>query len=112
MKQVSLLSCLFLLNIACVKRSQNCCVMPAPEMVRTQSQCADPWGYGNTDPETIDRLKHYLTQKNISFSTVHLQSTGEYNTCAACTCSKGFAFHVWTEPRFIDSLTKEGFVLK
>ena len=81
-------------------------------MVRIQTQCADPWGYGNTNSETIDKLKDYLSRKSVNLSNVEIQPTGEYNVCTACTCSKGFSFHVWADQRYADTLTKEGFVIR
>jgi len=112
MKQIALLASLFVLHTACVKRAPNCCAMPPLEMIRTQTQCADPWGYGNTNPETIEKLKSYLAKKDITVTNIELQSTGESNVCTACTCSNGFSFHVWADQRYKDTLTREGFVIR
>jgi hypothetical protein len=110
MKQLILLCGLIFFNASCKRNS--CCALPVPEMMRIQTQCSDPWGYGNNEAGTIDKLKHYLAAKNILPDRIELQNTGQLNTCAACNCSKGSAFHVWAEPRYTDSLVKEGFVIK
>jgi hypothetical protein len=112
MKLILLIACLFLLSPACVKRETNCCAMPPAEMVRTQTQCADAWGYGASSDETITKLTSYLLQKNIITSKTTLQSTGEAMVCNACTCSSGFVFHVWVQSQYINALTAEGFTIK
>lgn len=56
-----------LLAEGCAKNEHLiCCAMPLVEMVRTQTQCADDWGYGTTDNETIAKLSAYLVTKRIA----------------------------------------------
>ena len=98
---------------ACAKKeSIICCVLPPVEMVRTQTQCADDWGYGTTDNETIAKLSAYLASKKITTSKITLAATGLQSVCQACTCSKGFEFHVWSQANYIDSLTSLGFTIR
>ncbi|MEO5681925.1 MAG: hypothetical protein ABIQ88_04745 [Chitinophagaceae bacterium] len=113
MKLMLIAGSLVLLLTACTKQggSPDCCVLPAVEMVRTQTQCADAWGYGNTAEATITRLADYLSQKNIATSKITILATGETLVCDACTCSKGFVFHVWTASKYIADLKKEGFII-
>jgi hypothetical protein len=114
MKLVLLICCLVFLVPGCRKRGDQplCCSAPDVEMTRGQTQCADPWGYGHNNDETITLLKNYLLQKNISVSKIELKPTGETVFCLACTCSNGNAFHVWSSARFIDSLKSVGFTVK
>ena len=98
---------------ACVKTDHRlCCAMPAVEFVRTQTQCADSWGYGNSNDETLVKLKNYLLQQQVTVVKIELQASGEQNACAACTCSRGFVFHVWASSQHINALTGLGFTIK
>ncbi len=81
-------------------------------MTRTQTQCADPWGYGGTKEETISKLKTYLQQQQIEASSIDLQPTGETIVCNACGCSNGYKFLIQAQPSYIDKLERLGFVLK
>jgi hypothetical protein len=101
-----------LLFSACDKKGLICCVLPPVEMVRAQTQCADPWGYGSNSDQTIAKLTAYLSKKNITVSKPDLLRTGAASTCLACTCGTGFTFDIFTEPRYIDSLKNEGFAVK
>ena len=112
MKLIVLSACFFLLAFAC--KRYTCCEPPVDfmEMVRTQTQCADPWGYGSNNDETTGKLKSYLLQKNILVGAIELRPTGEQVVCLACNCSKGFVFHVKAAGQYIDSLKGQGFALK
>ena len=82
------------------------------EMTRLQTQCADAWGYGETNEETIVKLRSYLVQQHIVAATIDWQPTGELVTCLACTCSRGNMIHIWVESQYVDKLGKEGFTKK
>jgi hypothetical protein len=112
MKLLVLSFFVLLLSIGC-KRTM-CCEPPAAfeDMVRVQTQCADPWGYGSNDAQTISQLRDYLTQKKIFVGEIQLLSTGEQVVCQTCNCSKGFKFNVRAAGQNIDSLKNEGFALK
>ncbi|MEP6747392.1 MAG: hypothetical protein ABJB86_06685 [Bacteroidota bacterium] len=86
--------------------------MPLTEMVRTQTQCADAWGYGKDNNETIAILSAYLSHRQIIPSKIQLQQTGEEVTCNACTCSRGFVFHVWVENKYVSILAAQNFTAK
>lgn len=93
MKLILLACCLWLLSVAC---KRNMCCGPddeLKEMVRTQTQCADPWGYGASNDETVTKLKDYLRKKILLPFRVELQPANIEFVCQACTCSKGFVFH-------------------
>lgn len=113
MKLLFISACLLLLSAACKKNDKwLCCAMPPVEFVRTQTQCADSWGYGGSNDATIARLNSYLLLQKITAEKITLQASGEQATCAACTCSNGMVFHVWAQPQYIDSLIKQGFTIK
>jgi hypothetical protein len=82
--------------------------MPPAEIFRVQTQCADPWGYGSNNTETIAKLTAYLLQKKMLVFKAVLVAV----TCLACSCSRGFVFNIFTEPQYIDSLKNQGFFLK
>jgi hypothetical protein len=114
MKLFFILSCLFLLAQSCTRsKPEIACILPGlTEMVHMQTQCADVWGYGKTNEESITVLKKYLLQQQIIAETIALQPTGEEAICDACNCSRGFVFHVWVENRYVNSLLKEGFTVR
>lgn len=96
----------------CVKPAPNCCALSSVEMVRVQTQCADPWGYGSNKDESIEKLKNYLLKKKITVAKITLEDTGEGITCYACNCSRGASFHVWVQGTYIHALEGEGFTVK
>ncbi len=103
-------ACICLVLYGCEQRNIDL-DMPAgsTETLRTQTQCADQWGYGSTSDSTILRLKSYLLQKGIVSTRIELVSTGEQVQCNACTCSRGFTFHVFADKRYLSALAAEGF---
>ncbi|MDE3248578.1 MAG: hypothetical protein KGO82_07965 [Bacteroidota bacterium] len=103
---------LLLAGFACEKKDRICCALPPVEMVRTQTQCDDVWGYGSTDEETLSRLKTYLAAKNIQLERSALVAAPADPQCKACPCSKGFVFDVWANAKYIDSLKGLGFSIK
>jgi hypothetical protein len=112
MRLILIISGLFLFFPACVKREPDCCLPPLAELIRTQTQCADVWGYGSKNAATITKLTNYLLQKQITTSKIELQPTGEAMVCTACICSNGYVFHVWAESQYINNLIAEGFTIK
>lgn len=59
-----------------------------------QTQCADPWGYGNSDMATINLLRTYLAQNGVNADKVSLKTTGTGMNCLACTCTTGRTFFI------------------
>jgi hypothetical protein len=114
MKLFFIIACLVFLFFSCNRNDHGlCCDTVGIEMIRIQTQCTDPWGYGRSKAETIALLKEYLLKKKITINAIDLQSTGETLLCQACHCSSGNQFHVWlTDLKLIDSLKKEGFVIR
>jgi hypothetical protein len=110
MRFILIAACLFLLLPSC--RHSSCCEMPLTEMVRMQTQCADAWGYGKDNNETVTILSKYLSQKQIIPSKIELQSTWAEVVCNACTCSRGFVFHVWVQSQYVSGLTAQGFTIQ
>lgn len=108
----AILLVLVLAGIACKKNERICCAMPPVEMIRTQTQCDDAWGYGNTLEETLAKLTTYLAAKNIVLERSALLSVPADPQCKACPCSKGFVFDVWANAKYIDSLKALGFTIK
>ena len=112
MKTALSAACLFVLFLACSKPGEDpqVCIFPrVTEMLRPQTQCADAWGYGKNNDETIKKFSNYLLQKNIVAAQIIFQKTGDEAVCLACTCSKGYTIHVWVEDQYISSLANEGF---
>lgn len=108
----AILIVLVLAGTACKKNERICCAMPPVEMIRTQTQCDDAWGYGNTSDETLAKLKTFLAAKNIELERSALVAVPSDPQCKACPCSKGFEFDVWANAKYIDSLKVLGFSIK
>lgn len=82
---------------------------PTAELKKKQTQCADPWGYGTTEEETVGKLKDYLIKKAILVNTISMKATPEQAVCQACICSNGYTFYVQADQQYADDLKAEGF---
>jgi hypothetical protein len=82
---------------------------PATELKRDQTQCADPWGYGASDQETLDQLRDYLSKKNIELTSLSIKKESTAATCLACTCTNGSRFYITADEKYRDALKLEGF---
>lgn len=74
-----------------------------------QTQCADPWGYGNNDMATINLLRDYLWQNGIDADKVSLKTTGLGEACLACTCTSGRTFYITAPDNNKSTLQNLGF---
>ncbi|MBI2729567.1 MAG: hypothetical protein HYX40_02235 [Sphingobacteriales bacterium] len=103
MKRLSIILLLLLFLGSCDKT-------PEKAFVYGQTQCADKWGYGANDAETITKLKIYFESKQIKVLSVSLSSTlGDLVVCQACICPTGRVFKVMVEESDIEKLMAEGF---
>jgi hypothetical protein len=80
-----------------------------PELKRDQTQCADPWGYGGSEQETLNRLREYLLKKNIELTSLSMKKVSPAATCLACTCTNGNTFYITADEKYRDALKLEGF---
>ncbi|MFT3936852.1 MAG: hypothetical protein QM726_24720 [Chitinophagaceae bacterium] len=111
MKSFFIIACLSMCFFQCSKPAQDrFSELPGfIQLLRSQTQCGDPWGYGASRDETTQKLTNYLKQKNIEIVKVDWENTGETAVCLACLCSAGSIIHIWAEEKYVDSLFKEGF---
>jgi hypothetical protein len=79
------------------------------ELKRKQTQCADPWGYGATEQETVSKLKDYLEKKSILVIAISLKNTQDAAVCLACSCASGSTFYIRADDQYIAALKLEGF---
>jgi hypothetical protein len=79
------------------------------ELKKKQTQCSDPWGYGATEQETVNRLKDYLAKKNILVIAISLKNTQDVAVCLACVCASGNTFYLQADEQYINALKLEGF---
>jgi hypothetical protein len=94
----------FILMATTCKKENN-----ATELKRDQTQCADPWGYGGSEQETLNQLRDYLLKKNIELTSLSIKKVSSAATCLACTCTNGSRFYITADEKYWDALKLEGF---
>ncbi len=80
---------------ACIKSSQ----LQKEEVVLSynQTQCADKWGYGNSDNLTIAKVARYLDSLKLYHSAITIKFDPNLQAvCLACTCTSGKIISVTT----------------
>lgn len=78
-------------------------------MKYSQTQCADQWGYGNSETETKDRLGIFLDSNYISYSELRFTKVNVGAVCLACQCPSGGSFTLKTTEPFVEKLVQLGF---
>ncbi len=64
-----------------------------------QTQCADPWPYGNSDTANARNLSTWLINQNINPQSVTLNATSSGGiVCTACNCPTGKIYRVTILP--------------
>lgn len=80
------------LNIACQGPDGK---LEWPEEAQTkwlsyqETQCADPWGYGNSNQDKVQYIKEYLQKQGITVLDISLNKVNDGAMCMACTCASG-----------------------
>lgn len=75
-----------------------------------QTWCTDKWGYGQTDEETVTKLKTYLLSKGITVGNINFTiAPQDYMACKACYCPSGRKFVITINKSDADKLKAEGF---
>ncbi|MBI1782324.1 MAG: hypothetical protein HYR66_13320 [Sphingobacteriales bacterium] len=88
----------------------SCNKTPEKAFFYNQTQCADKWGYGQTDEETIDKLRTYLTSQQIVVTNLAITyPVGNLIICDACSCPTGKRFKVTVPEEDELKLKAEGF---
>ncbi|QHL88299.1 hypothetical protein GU926_13000 [Nibribacter ruber] len=59
-----------------------------------ETQCADPWGYGNSQQDKAQYVKGYLEKQGIQVFNISLIKESEGAMCLACTCPSGRVLRV------------------
>lgn len=77
-----------------------------------QTQCADVWGYGNSDDETKTKLGKFLDSSGVSYSKLNFVRGNPGVVCLACICSSGGLFTLQTTEPFVKQLVQLGFAKK
>jgi hypothetical protein len=72
-----------------------------------QTQCADVWGYGNTDSATIKMAYRYLDSLGLldqtSWFTIN-NDIAQLNNCTSCTCASGKLIWLINSTELLDSV--------
>lgn len=88
----------------------SCDKTPEKAFVYSQTQCADKWGYGQTDGETMTKLRTYLISKQIVVTSIAIiYPVGDMVVCQACGCPTGKRFKVTVPEEDELKLKAEGF---
>ncbi|WP_207433853.1 hypothetical protein [Sabulibacter ruber] len=77
----------------------------------TDTQCADPWGYCNKNPDERVCVKEYVEKQGYTVaditSTPNQESSGV--VCTACNCPSGRVFKVKVAEEDVTKLLAVGF---
>ncbi len=103
MKRIILFVFTIILFAACTKDENDIA------MSYGQTQCADQWGYGNSDTETTAKLGTFLDSSGILYSSLSFIKVNPGAVCQACNCPSGGVFTIETEELFVAQLVQLGF---
>ncbi len=76
------------------------------------TQCAEKWQYGNTDAETLENIKLYLKENQITVKTISISKPDGNIYCAACNCPSGRIVNLTADLIYLDKLKKLGYIQK
>jgi hypothetical protein len=105
MKRIIAFLCVCVLLVSSCKKNENYICYSIE-----QTQCADPWGYGNNDMGTVDSLRNYLLDNGIEADKIVLKTTSAGESCLACTCKSGKTFFITAPEQNASALLQQGFV--
>jgi hypothetical protein len=54
-----------------------------------ETQCANPWGYGNSNQDKVQYIKDYLEKQGVKVKSITLTKENDGAMCMACTCASG-----------------------
>ncbi len=103
MKRIILLIFTITFFIGCTKNETDIV------MQYGQTQCADQWGYGNSEAATKEKLGKYLDSMGISYTKLNFSKSDPGVVCLACTCTSGGLFTLETTDPFVEKLVQLGF---
>jgi hypothetical protein len=96
--------------VSCNKKGPDCGCEPYPfkhtSLKYQQTQCADVWGYGNTDSATIKMVYRYIDSLGLLDKTSRFfinKDTPQLNNCASCTCASGKLIWFVNSTELLDS---------
>lgn len=82
--------------VSCIKGGPNCGCEPSPfkqtSLRYQQTQCADVWGYGNSDSATLKMVYRYLDSMGLLDRTSRFfiqTDTTKLIKCLSCDCPSG-----------------------
>lgn len=78
----------------------------------TQTQCADPWGYGadGSDVAVVYAVRDFFASRGVVLNTVTVTGSAEpVTTCAACSCPTGKTIYALANSTDSATLTSLGF---
>jgi len=74
-----------------------------------ETQCADPWGYCNKDPNKLTCVKEHLANLGVTVLEASVGGQGHEMVCQACQCTTGRIFNVKVNTADVDKVLAAGF---
>ena len=108
-KRLTLLAlpvCMLLFS-ACNKNDHN--GQPPTTMYYRQTQCADVWGTGATNEETVTKVESYFAGKGLPIASVRIAADSVADACEACTCRTANTIYAQISEAYIGEYKSYGF---
>ncbi|MFC6996707.1 hypothetical protein [Rufibacter roseus] len=74
-----------------------------------ETQCADPWGYCNKNPDKLVCVKEHLANIDVTVFEATVTGTTGGPVCMACQCGTGRSFKVRVKSEDVDKVLAIGF---
>ena len=75
-----------------------------------ETQCANPWEYGNSQSEHINNIQQYLAANGVNTNDIVIVSVPDSAvTCLACTCPAGRRVDIIVEDEDVTEANSLGF---
>lgn len=74
-----------------------------------ETQCSDPWGFSNEDPQLIENLEVYFDSLNVTLFEIEIVDLDLQIVCSACDCPSGRRINALVEDDQLDIVTGKGF---
>jgi hypothetical protein len=79
-----------LMMLACRKEKKP----PTATHTYRQTQCADPWGYGSNDSQTLRLFNRFMDSVGVRITAASLDSVSRPQPCLSCMCLSGKQFNL------------------
>jgi hypothetical protein len=81
-------------------------------MYYRQTQCADNWGMGASDAETVTKVESYFAGKGLPIANVRIAADSIADGCFACSCRTANTIYAQISEAYIEEYKGYGFKQK